>query len=84
MLDQEPANTGQETSQKTGKKPKRFLCHRCQRNFARLEHLQRHERIRRSFRHWGPEETLLTVYLQILKRSHLAAACVIITSLGGT
>jgi transposase-like protein len=36
----------QETSQGTGKKPKRFLCHRCQRNFARLEHLQRHERIR--------------------------------------
>ncbi|ETN38720.1 uncharacterized protein HMPREF1541_06758 [Cyphellophora europaea CBS 101466] len=26
------------------KKPKRFQCHRCQRMFARLEHLQRHER----------------------------------------
>ncbi|KAK4239525.1 hypothetical protein C8A03DRAFT_42846 [Achaetomium macrosporum] len=25
-------------------KPKRFLCARCQRRFARLEHLQRHER----------------------------------------
>ncbi|KAK3329826.1 hypothetical protein B0H66DRAFT_542127 [Apodospora peruviana] len=25
-------------------KPKRFQCHRCQRLFARLEHLQRHER----------------------------------------
>jgi len=31
---QEPSN----------KKPKRFQCHRCQRLFARLEHLQRHER----------------------------------------
>lgn len=26
------------------RKPKRFQCHRCQRLFARLEHLQRHER----------------------------------------
>jgi uncharacterized Zn-finger protein len=28
----------------SNKKPKRFQCHRCQRMFARLEHLQRHER----------------------------------------
>ncbi len=28
------------------KKPKRFQCHHCQRFFARLEHLQRHERTR--------------------------------------
>jgi hypothetical protein len=48
MLEQDPVNTGQETAQGSGKKQKRFLCHRCQRNFARLEHLQRHERIRRS------------------------------------
>ena len=27
-------------------KPKRFQCGRCQRSFARLEHLQRHERTR--------------------------------------
>jgi uncharacterized Zn-finger protein len=27
-------------------KPKRFQCPRCQRRFARLEHLQRHERTR--------------------------------------
>ncbi|KAK5462606.1 hypothetical protein LTS15_002318 [Exophiala xenobiotica] len=31
------------------KKPKRFQCHHCQRFFARLEHLQRHERTQR----WG-------------------------------
>lgn len=29
------------------KKPKRFQCHHCQRFFARLEHLQRHERTRK-------------------------------------
>jgi hypothetical protein len=29
-----------------GKKEKRFQCPNCQRAFARLEHLQRHERIR--------------------------------------
>jgi uncharacterized Zn-finger protein len=28
------------------KKPKRFQCKHCQRLFARLEHLQRHERTR--------------------------------------
>ncbi|OAX77059.1 hypothetical protein ACJ72_08646, partial [Emergomyces africanus] len=28
------------------KKPKRFQCMRCDTRFARLEHLQRHERIR--------------------------------------
>lgn len=84
MLEQEPANAGQETAQASGKKPKRFLCHRCQRNFARLEHLQRHERIRMSSQHWGPENTLLIVFLQIPKKSHLAAACVTTTSLEGT
>lgn len=31
-----------------GKKEKRFQCPHCQRAFARLEHLQRHERIRKS------------------------------------
>lgn len=31
-----------------GKKEKRFQCSHCQRMFARLEHLQRHERIRES------------------------------------
>ncbi|KAK3985749.1 hypothetical protein QBC44DRAFT_403968 [Cladorrhinum sp. PSN332] len=30
-------------------KPKRFQCSRCQRFFARLEHLQRHERTRKPF-----------------------------------
>lgn len=32
-----------------GKKEKRFQCPHCQRLFARLEHLQRHERIRKCF-----------------------------------
>lgn len=32
---------------KAGKKEKRFQCPHCQRIFARLEHLQRHERIRK-------------------------------------
>lgn len=31
-----------------GKKEKRFQCEHCDRRFARLEHLQRHERIRKS------------------------------------
>lgn len=31
-----------------GKKEKRFHCDDCGRSFARLEHLQRHERIRES------------------------------------
>jgi uncharacterized Zn-finger protein len=30
------------------KKEKRFHCDNCGRSFARLEHLQRHERIRKS------------------------------------
>lgn len=50
MLENEPANGGQEPSLAGGKKPKKFLCRRCQRTFARLEHLQRHERIRKSRR----------------------------------
>lgn len=30
------------------KKPRRFECPRCQRQFSRLEHLQRHDRTRTS------------------------------------
>jgi hypothetical protein len=36
-------DTGEEPAQK---KAKRFQCQHCQRFFARLEHLQRHERTR--------------------------------------
>ncbi|EEH38536.2 C2H2 transcription factor (AmdA) [Paracoccidioides lutzii Pb01] len=35
----------EKTPRDTGTKPKRFQCMRCQTRFARLEHLQRHERI---------------------------------------
>lgn len=38
----------QMTQAQPGKKEKRFQCPHCQRAFARLEHLQRHERIRKS------------------------------------
>ncbi|CZR54234.1 related to C2H2 transcription factor (AmdA) [Phialocephala subalpina] len=44
MLDAAETTT-QEAAPATSKKPKRFLCKHCQRRFARLEHLQRHERI---------------------------------------
>ena len=37
----------QVTQAQPGKKEKRFQCPHCQRAFARLEHLQRHERIRK-------------------------------------
>lgn len=37
-------NMLQQPQEEPPKKPKRFQCHRCQRMFARLEHLQRHER----------------------------------------
>ena len=50
----EPLSTAMEADPDTehtppapvGKKEKRFECSHCQRLFARLEHLQRHERIR--------------------------------------
>lgn len=44
-----PMETGTmaEQSPPLGKKEKRFQCQHCQRLFARLEHLQRHERIRK-------------------------------------
>ncbi|KAH9878086.1 hypothetical protein J1614_003303 [Plenodomus biglobosus] len=44
----EPASNSEQASQlpaPAGKKEKRFKCPHCQRLFARLEHLQRHERI---------------------------------------
>jgi len=41
------SSTGTETAPPVGKKEKRFQCQHCQRLFARLEHLQRHERIRK-------------------------------------
>jgi hypothetical protein len=45
----EAAATVEEVPQpRVGKKEKRFQCSHCQRLFARLEHLQRHERIRES------------------------------------
>lgn len=44
-LDLELDGQGQEPPLK---KPKRFQCQHCQRFFARLEHLQRHERTRES------------------------------------
>ncbi|KAB2568758.1 Transcriptional regulator ADR1, partial [Lasiodiplodia theobromae] len=40
----EGTTAGDEEARPTPKKPKRFQCRRCQRLFARLEHLQRHER----------------------------------------
>ncbi|KAF1848891.1 uncharacterized protein K460DRAFT_280481 [Cucurbitaria berberidis CBS 394.84] len=40
------ANSEQVSQAQAGKKEKRFQCPHCQRLFARLEHLQRHERIR--------------------------------------
>lgn len=39
--------TEHEEARPAPKKPKRFQCRRCQRLFARLEHLQRHERTRK-------------------------------------
>lgn len=45
---QGPQELLSEQSKET-KKNKRFLCKRCQTRFARLEHLQRHERIRKFF-----------------------------------
>lgn len=43
----EGTTAGDEEARPTPKKPKRFQCRRCQRLFARLEHLQRHERTRK-------------------------------------
>ncbi|KAF2475335.1 uncharacterized protein BDR25DRAFT_382280 [Lindgomyces ingoldianus] len=40
------SSTGTDQPPPVGKKEKRFQCQHCQRLFARLEHLQRHERIR--------------------------------------
>ena len=37
---------GDPSQEPPSKKPKRFQCKHCQRLFARLEHLQRHERTR--------------------------------------
>jgi len=47
----EAATSDEHVSQQAqpGKKEKRFQCSHCQRAFARLEHLQRHERIRKSY-----------------------------------
>ena len=46
-----PTSNGQTSLPQAGKKEKRFQCPHahCQRLFARLEHLQRHERIRKSY-----------------------------------
>lgn len=43
----EPVPGEQASAPSVGKKEKRFLCDHCGRGFARLEHLQRHERIRK-------------------------------------
>jgi len=41
------ATAESDTQTQAGKKKKRFQCPDCDRLFARLEHLQRHERIRK-------------------------------------
>jgi uncharacterized Zn-finger protein len=44
-------NTTEPATQTQAGKKKRFQCGQCERLFARLEHLQRHERIRESISH---------------------------------
>jgi uncharacterized Zn-finger protein len=39
-------NAGKKEKEKEKEKEKRFECTNCSRKFARLEHLQRHDRIR--------------------------------------
>lgn len=64
----ETAATSEQMPQsQAGKKEKRFQCPHCQRLFARLEHLQRHERIRKSnHQHWTlPLTDFKTVVLNL-------------------
>jgi hypothetical protein len=63
------------------KKPKRFQCQHCQRFFARLEHLQRHERTRK---HLLNPSTQSSPPSQILEKSHSPVPSAIANLLEGT
>lgn len=78
MLEDDAA-PDQSQAQAVGKKQKRFQCERCQRMFARLEHLQRHERTRKAppyqWLRWRTEDLNLGFLLDTQEKPFSCQKC---------